>query len=335
MAEPTTNYSYTNLLNEVGWFLGKTGTSLNWTAAEIAKLGDIVQSGIQQFYGAYNWTFLFPTTTFTAWASVATSASNTVTATYASPTFTITSTAAEFYPEMVGHTLYIYLSGTGSAATAFTITGYTSSTVVSATSTHSTAISSGKQYYMTADGNYTMPDSFAGLKGPLHFEPTTGYMPVKLSSEHTIMDFRQRYTTSGRPYAFALRPRVFVAATGQRWESLLFPTPDSNYTLYYKANYANRDKLSATDLYSLGGTQHAQTIREYCLAQADMMVNGNVGIHAAERDRLLAASIRTDGYNVPESLGYVGNDDSGYSADAKDYPINYSSYTTYNGTPLT
>jgi hypothetical protein len=72
MAESTLSISWTELQAEVGFFLGYGYTEGNWSAAQLAEIGRIVQSGVRQVYYpvspnpadvGYEWSFLSPTTT--------------------------------------------------------------------------------------------------------------------------------------------------------------------------------------------------------------------------------------------------------------------------------
>ncbi len=72
MAESTLSITYSDLLAEVGRFLGYQGTADTWTVQELSEIDSYVQSGVRQFYyppaiegldPGHEWSFLHPVTT--------------------------------------------------------------------------------------------------------------------------------------------------------------------------------------------------------------------------------------------------------------------------------
>lgn len=180
------------------------------------------------------------------------------------------------------------------------------------------------------EGDYTLPDDFGGIEGHLTFEPDKSYEPIIVTGEARIRTWRQLETSTGIPTHAAVRP-ADSAATGQRFELLLHPTPDAAYTLTYRYA-ALPGKLENDSDYPLGGMAHAETVLQSCLAVAEQRLEEDGGTRQHELFlQRLAGSIRTDqGANRPEYLGYNGD-----ASGAREGRIRPGRRVLYNGTYYT
>lgn len=149
----------------------------------------------------------------------------------------------------------------------------------------------GGYFQVIADGSYGLPDNFGSLESPLTFEASTHYPPLTTIGEAEVRARQQRTTTAGRPQFAALRARS-APTTGQRWDLLLTPTPDAEYTLWYRY-VVLMDALTAGQ-YPLGGMQHAEAIRASCLAAAEERENDQRGAKWDEFITKLTAAIALD-----------------------------------------
>ena len=142
---------------------------------------------------------------------------------------TVTATEDVFYPSMVGKSIDFTTS-----ENSYTITAYTSSTVVVVSGDASGETDAA--FTITADGYYRLPDNFAGLRDGFTFDPssTECYYDIKMASEHKVRSELMREET-GRPYICAVRPVEFDPTLGQRFDVMLHPIPDADYTLNYRA----------------------------------------------------------------------------------------------------
>lgn len=98
---------------------------------------------------------------------------------------------------------------------------------------------------------------------------------------------------TGPPEYYCIRPRNAPAGQVGRYEAIYYPSPDANYTLLYQYG-GMPTPLTDQDPYPLGGAQHAETIIEACLAEADSGDGKVGGPHEAKFQALLAASIAQD-----------------------------------------
>jgi hypothetical protein len=141
---------------------------------------------------------------------------------------------------------------------------------------------------------YEQPGDFGGIEGDMTFSTSgTTYTGLSNTGENVIRDLRQKQAMTGIPRCFAVRPLAHHA-TGQRFEIILFPTPDAVYTLEF-TQIVNPNALTDANPFPYGGPAHAETILESCLACAESNGDEVLGVHATKFNQLLQASILLDG----------------------------------------
>ncbi len=298
MAESTLSLDYDDLRSEIGFLLGYgLGTSPVWSTAQAAAITACLNSGLRQFYVQqdWEWSFLKPISTIILWADVALDDDVTVTATYSDPTVTITASEAIFHPAMVGADIVITDVAT------LTIVSYTSTTVVTATSA-SSVTGTDKTFSISSDGVMGLPDDCADIEGRMTFEPNQSYHPVISWPEARLRSRRQLDSAStGPPQYYAKRPRAYTPATGERWDIMVWPIPDEDYTMTYR-KVVNLDALTANQ-YPPGGLRHSETILASCRSAAELRLDDNEGPQKAKYEELLAKSKEVDARTGPETLG--------------------------------
>lgn len=141
---------------------------------------------------------------------------------------------------------------------------------------------------------YTAPADFGSLVG-VHMkwgidEPYT--WPRKVNDE-TIIGLRSSNNTSGRPECFALRWPAQTRGTRHRQQFILWPTPDGEYTAYYKYAVLTSD-LSESNPYPLGGPRIGQLMLEFGKAVGENKKNGFRGDQWGTAMDRLRAEIQTD-----------------------------------------
>lgn len=156
---------------------------------------------------------------------------------------------------------------------------------------------------------YDLPAGCSNLDGPsLCFAITDNQRgPVRLVGEGVIRHKQEMNDSSAAPQLAAVRPKA-TPVDGSALpvqELLLWPTPNAVYPLGYRY-YVQPLKLSAANPYPLGGLTHSETVLEACLAAAERHV-GKEGVHTAQFQRRLMASVASDGRSTPASLGYNGD----------------------------
>ena len=157
---------------------------------------------------------------------------------------------------------------------------------------------------------YDMPATFGAIVGDVFYDSDSFVSRVISQVSPGLIDReRAASSTAGKPSLFALRPKSVAQTTAQVWEMMLNPTPDAIYSLkcYYDVQVV---KLSATNLYPLGGQALAETILQSCLDIAAQRYQDDPA--GREHDlfmQRLGASVESDRRNAPQFLGY-NNDNS-------------------------
>lgn len=188
---------------------------------------------------------------------------------------------------------------------------------------------------VAATSDYTLPAAFGGMTGPMTYAAADNrWYPIEITSEHRIRTLRQRdfNTLNTFPLSAAIRARASDGSDGQRFELLLWPTPDKAYTLSYRY-HALQSKLSSSNPYPLGGEAHAETILESCLAIAEQRMENQAGIHSQKFHERLAASVSHDKQQfTPERMGYNGDRSDGHAPAENEYRRFFGTDVDYDGT---
>lgn len=149
---------------------------------------------------------------------------------------------------------------------------------------------------------YSADDDFGSFESNVTFDPDEGYGALRTVSASRIREMRQTHDSSGIPRFIAVEPLESDGSDGQRFQFLLWPTPDAVYTLTYNYHVL-LPKLTTDNPYPLGGMPHAETVLESCLAVAESRLDDESNLHQnLFRDRL-RASIQQDLANKPDFLG--------------------------------
>ena len=150
---------------------------------------------------------------------------------------------------------------------------------------------------------YELPTNFGGIRTQFQYTSQTGYPPLEERAEGEILELRSYGENSSYPMYYAIRAGNYDPEVGQRYELIVWPTPQSSYTVYYSYYYMP-PMLSNDDDVPMAGTEHAETILKFCLAAAesegDEMGDGPQSAAAME---CMANSIRIDKMREPRQLG--------------------------------
>lgn len=312
MSESTLKITFTELRTEVGRFLGLRNSDYSsWTDGQKLDVTACIKRGLRNFYfpprteqqPAHRWSFLRPRATFTIWDDLVTADAVTATISYSDPTSTVTASEAAFYPSMVGKSLVT------ASENSYTITGYTSSTVV--TLTEDASGDTGDIITIDSEDTFTMPFDYAGMSGEGNFtyqNDENKMQRIVMTSDVNIRHLRQTTISTGTPYLVAISPKTTDGTQGQRWEAMFHRPPNDVLILEYRY-YVLPDALVLDDLeYPYGSAAHSETILESCIAIAESREkDGGTGEHQArftgllqssmDHDRSLAVPIVKFGYN--------------------------------------
>jgi len=184
----------------------------------------------------------------------------------------------------------------------------------------------------TMDGvyEYDLPEDLAWIDGPLTYDPGTSYIypPLKIRPEWEVRGRHQQLQTTGRPEMAAIRPKPDIDGDGTRYQIVLWPKPDGEYTLNYRYR-TNPTLLSSGIAKPVGGMPHAQTIIESCLLSAEELMGGKTGDRYARYLELLKTSVSHDRVAAsPGSLGMGRDGSDGYGN--WNYRDMFANVVTYN-----
>ena len=315
MSESTLSRQWADIFSEVGFLIGYGRTSANWDAGQLADISYSVQAGLSRFYwplrpegGKYAWTFLRPmgqlvssaVTSVTSGVPVYTSGTNTSLVTFAS----ITNGAVQ--ARMSGFaTLTFATSGKTYPVSAAVDGGTTVVLTGNASAEHI-----GDSVTFSIQQDFDLPDDYGRILGDLTiFDNHRMHCVVKQRSEYEVT--RARANTNTNPQAsrmYAIRQKFpFAGATsGERWEIMLYPTPDTAYTFQYRYEVL-ANMLTSAAPYPYGGAAHADTILAACQAEAARLFKPSMSPAMESRwQERLRASLDMDQQTIP-NFGYNGD----------------------------
>lgn len=316
MSEPTSILTFSDLIIKVAEKLGIAYYGASGTEAaqvpsdahDLALTKRIVNDGIRMFINdaphPNGWRWLRPVASLILWPSVAVDTVNPIlTAIHSAGLTTITVTSAAFYPSMALKDIVIPTVGT------FNIASYTSSTVIVVTGNASAAHAASKTFSVTADGNYTMPDTFGGqvLGHPTFAAGTNRGSSLEWVDESLIRELRANEDIStSTPLQLAFRIKD-SGVPRRQWELMTWPIPGEVFTIQFPFMLHFQSLINLTDT-SPAPFGHDESVRAACLAVAEKDVEDAMGNEwKYYREISLPNSYRIDALSAPHKLGYFGN----------------------------
>ena len=146
------------------------------------------------------------------------------------------------------------------------------------------------------DYDYDLPDDFSGIveDGSFTFAVGSNKRALKKIDDAELRRLQALDNQTGDPTYYAIRPKAHDPTAGQRWEVLLYPTPDATLTISYTYTIIP-DIMSATDLYPHGGVLFNEVVVESILAMAENRIDDEPqGIHEARFMSALQVAIKAD-----------------------------------------
>ncbi|MBN2129144.1 MAG: hypothetical protein JW741_06590, partial [Sedimentisphaerales bacterium] len=152
---------------------------------------------------------------------------------------------------------------------------------------------------VNADYEYDLPDDFAGDLISISFPEADGGSSLDIIDEAHLRALYANDDQDGTPLYAAVRAKTFTAATGQRYELLLYPKPTAIKTLTfcYSRGVDSLDPSDTDDTpnYPPGGPAYSHVLVESCLAIAEERWEDGAGdVHQQQFLRKLAAAITRD-----------------------------------------
>lgn len=312
MAEPTSALTFADLIIELSRKMGTASYGADGTEAvqvptdthDLAEAKRMVNSAIRMFVNdapRAGWRWSKPIGSFPLWTTIAVDSTNTVTfAGYdpASDKTTITVTSATFLSTMEEKTLTLTTSGDQ------TITDVVSTTSVKVSGELTSSID-GETFSITADGNYTLPSTFAGtVAGQIAYAANSDLgVGIDWGSESLIREFRQDTDQSGDPFVAAVRPKDTVVGSRRRWELMVYPTPNAAITVEFPFELAFDKLVEFTESPPTPLAQD-ENLKAAVLAIGDKEGEGILGVDwAYYRETALPNAYRIDARSAPRTIG--------------------------------
>jgi len=338
MAESGLTLAWTELQQEVGFFLSHGRTIANFSAATAAEVAAVVQSGVRRVYypiglpqelSGYEWSWLRPTATLYLGASG--TDGSIVTDAFDSATFT------DWVAQGVTSADTVNITAVGAGTT--TVADYAISSVLAGAITL-TSLTAGDGTDLTFlvhrdPCNYTLPDDFGRLAGSLHYEADENRIKIDIIPLSDLLELRSRSNETDAPRYAAIRPRASDGSAGQKQEILFWPKTSAYYALSYSYE-AYQGALADANPYPLGGMQMSELYLESCLSVAEQRMNDEAGLHTQLYQALLLDAVSRDMKKGAHSYGQMGHREHDEYGQGR-RPRGYTGGTyqiTYNGNLL-
>ncbi len=159
-----------------------------------------------------------------------------------------------------------------------------------------------------------LPDDASGIEGDaaLVSGSATMYPWIRLqfiSPGDVMLAENNLPGKTGPPEILCYEPLKGTTATdGQRFQIHVYPTADQAYTIRAQV-YINPNYLSTSQQYAYGGAEHAQTLLEACLSEAETLLDDHMANHAAKFQERLKISEDLDRRKKPLKHGLCTDGD--------------------------
>lgn len=312
MSESTLSITYTELKQAVAHYLGYGRVESAWSASQIADITAAIRSGLRQFYfppkifeerQSHKWSFLTPVTTLDVVGPYST---GTVAVANGATTMTLTDGV---WPDWTATHGSIVID-----TTEYVIASRTNDTVLELASAWTEDALTVSEFVLKHDGNYDLPDGFAGMVGNLVIESETYQPDIRVVGEGVIRSSRQQNPqnldsgVTSQPFYAAIRPKVQVTTTGQRFEIMFYPSPSTAQTVSFAMRLLPEMLVDITVEYPYGGMTHSETIKASCLAAAESQIkDGHGPLWAAFKEELTSSITSDNAMNSQQFFGYNGD----------------------------
>lgn len=158
------------------------------------------------------------------------------------------------------------------------------------------------------EGDYELPGNFGGIVGEsMSLDYDSCINRVVVVPEYMVRRNRT-VDTSGIPRMVALRPKANTSpATPQRWEAMVWPTPDQEYTITYRYRLLP-SALRFDNEHPYGGLPMMELYLQAVRAAVEQFDKDAAGEEYALFQAMLKEAIAADGRMYdPDYYGYNGD----------------------------
>lgn len=153
---------------------------------------------------------------------------------------------------------------------------------------------------------YALPSDFVSVVDKvLNYDVDSQEIDVAEALEAKVMAYRNQRDWESAPLLYAIRHSDYNASSGSFIELIMYPTPDSAYTLNYRYVFDPEDMSSDADI-PIGGPRMFEVIRQCCLAAAESEVDHQAGVQNQLAMEALVVARSMDLKRGPSNLGSYG-----------------------------
>lgn len=259
-------------------------------SGEQTEIDRLILRGERRFWlhppgvGSYVWSCMRDPGDMDIWGDIAVAAAVTVT----QSTTTMTASAATFYETMVGKSVIVTSEGT------FTITGYTSSTVV--TVAESDTYATPRTFSIASDGTFRLPSDFDSPdSSTIGFTDSdqSGVPAIRFMNEKEITMLRAVQDQTGYPQFGCIRWRTSDGTASQGKELVTWPEPDQHYAVALPY-MAKPQGMSVANPYPRGGSEMAEPLLSVILATCEEAKNGQRGDRYQQAVEICQSAVARD-----------------------------------------
>jgi len=227
------------------------------------------------------WSFLRPLATLTLPTTRA------LTITSIAGTTLIQATAGEFDVSMVGQEITIAVVAAAGVAIAQVVDkefAILDEVVDADTGNAATVLS----------GVVDLPADFAGMLDPvMPYHASLSRKRLKPATPNEILTLWQDTATADRPEYYAIIPKTFVAATGQRWQAMIAPLPENAW--YWTIPYRRAaDALTDAAVYAAGGAAFGYALFLLAMCEAERYAGKKTVLYEKRAYEAMAEAIAVD-----------------------------------------
>jgi hypothetical protein len=296
----TTAASAASARGHVAWACDVVEDYIGGTVAANVALKH-VQAGYDDFLRGidprtnmrHEWSFLHTYQELTLTASAEGTATGVYTASAAGRqlgTIAVTATTAIFTSSHVG--MYLAVEDVGT----YRISAYGGTDVVTVQVLTGQTAANFTSKTIHLAGIYDLATDFGGLDGGVTYMHTDAYVTPKLElvSPERMHAMWRDDDNDGDPRYYAIAPKEFASATGQRWQLLVYPRPTNTRIVRIPYRVIHSALTDSTTEYFLGGDMHYETIKLAALADVEFMTGRAGGIMAQRYQEAKIQSIDAD-----------------------------------------
>lgn len=177
---------------------------------------------------------------------------------------------------------------------------------------------------------YPLPAEYGGIDGDITFaEAARNGLCITSTIESRMRMWRSQTDHRGTPRYYAIVALPHDRTHGQRYQLLLFPTPDEVLSLQFRM-LINPQALDKYAPFPYGGTQYSEAILASCLAVAELSRDGIKGTRDMDWREQMAAAIMLDrDVHEPDILGMNLDGSVRQYGQTRDRTVGFD--VTYNG----